>query len=223
MGTTQNPDPDSTVSQLREGMTSALSSADTTAAQTVQNLQLVHQARLSGLTRTAAAAKAKYGSDSTEAKQAEQAVAGTTNLIARLAVIYQQSITPSPTVSAKGWALHGRVYNAQLQPASRYTVYLVNAQKIYQQAYGFAYTDNTGYFLINYEGQETEETPELFIEVANAKAEPVYLSTTPSSRPPAAPPIRTSRFRRASSPSATRRRRSAKWRFPRRNSTSLKD
>ena len=49
-----------------------------------------------------------------------------------------------------GWALHGRVFNTQLQPISGLTVFLVDASKTYQQAYGFAYTDDTGYFLLNY-------------------------------------------------------------------------
>ena len=114
MDTTQNPDPASTVSQIRESITSALSSADSSASDTVQNLQLVQQARLSGLTRTAATVKAKYGADSPQAKQAEAAVTGTTNLISRVAVVNQQLSTAPPTVSAKGWALQGRVFNAQL-------------------------------------------------------------------------------------------------------------
>jgi hypothetical protein len=178
MDTTQNPDPASTVSQIKESIGSALSSADTSASGTIQNLQLVQQARLSGLTRTAAAVTAKYGADSAQAKQAEAAVTGTTNLISRVAVVNQQLSTAQPTVSAKGWALQGRVFNAQLQPVPRYTVFLVNEQKIYQQSYGFAYSDDTGYFLINYPGDDSGASPQLFIEVANAKAEPVWLSAT---------------------------------------------
>jgi hypothetical protein len=102
-------------------------------------------------------------------------------------------------VAANGWALHGRVFDAQLAPASGYTVFLVDKSKTYQQAYGFAYTDSTGYFLLNYAGsaKASGEKPaaasggtpskaapqaaaalELFVEVVDTKAQPVFLSTT---------------------------------------------
>jgi hypothetical protein len=62
-------------------------------------------------------------------------------------------------------------------------VFLADAEKAYQRAYGFAYTDNTGYFLLNYPGPASADrqapAPQLFLEVADAKAQPVYLSTTP--------------------------------------------
>jgi hypothetical protein len=101
----------------------------------------------------------------------------------------------APQVSAIGWALYGYVCNAQLQPVSAYTVFLVDAKKADQGAYGFSYTDSTGYFLISFAGdpassqsptQENSQPapaasqtlPELFIEIANSNALPVYLSTT---------------------------------------------
>jgi hypothetical protein len=71
---------------------------------------------------------------------------------------------------------------------SGFTVFLVDGSKTYQQAYGFAYTDDSGYHLLNYPGPDgaaqdksakADSTPDLFVEVTNAKAEPVYLSTTP--------------------------------------------
>ena len=178
MDTSQTSPADSNISQLQSEVASALSSADTNAAQTVQNVQLVQKARLSGLTRAAAAAVTQYGANSPQAQKAQAAVSATTATVARIAVVHQQLSTQAPQVSTTGWALQGRVYNAQSKPVSRYTVFLVNAQMIYQQAYGFAYTDDTGYFLINYSGGQTAAAPQLFIEIANTKAEPVYLSTT---------------------------------------------
>jgi len=79
--------------------------------------------------------------------------------------------------------------DAQQQPVSGFTVFLVDANKTYLQAYGFAYTDDTGYFLLNYAGpgsvQDSSETktsadipPQLFIEIVDTKALPVHLSTT---------------------------------------------
>jgi hypothetical protein len=64
-----------------------------------------------------------------------------------------------------------------LKPHAKYTVFLVDGQKTYQEAYGFAYTDDTGYFLFNVAG--AKNTPRLFLAMTNTKGEPVYLSTTP--------------------------------------------
>jgi hypothetical protein len=78
-------------------------------------------------------------------------------------------------------------YMAALQPVAGFTVVLVDGQKTYRQIYGFAYTDDTGYFLLSYAGSKSQSlgqtqgaaAPELFIEVANAKVLPVYLSSIP--------------------------------------------
>jgi hypothetical protein len=100
----------------------------------------------------------------------------------------REAATPDPQVSANGWALHGRVFDSQLQPMSAFTVFLVDRSKTYQQAYGFAYTDADGYFTLNYaspnvaahdKSTQSASAPDLYVEVSNAKGEPVYLSTTP--------------------------------------------
>lgn len=178
-------------SQLGAQITTALATADTSAAQQIQNLQWVHQARVSQLTRTLAALKAQYGSNDPGVISAEAAVSAANLTAARVGMAQRQAATAEPQVAANGWALHGRVYDAHLQPVSGFTVFLVDASKTYQQAYGFAYTDNTGYFLLNHAGPDEAAqgkssasakqaaAPELFVEVADAKAQPVYLSTTP--------------------------------------------
>jgi hypothetical protein len=190
-------------SQISAELTAALASADSTAAERVQNLQWVHQARASQLSRTAAGLKAQYGADDPGVKAAEAEVAAATVAAARVSMLHQQLTTADPQVAKNGWALHGRVYRpvphtetiihtshvTQLQPVSGFTVFLVDATKTYQRAYGFAYTDDTGYFLLQYAGpdsasQEKSQTaahaaPQLFIEIANKKALPVYVSATP--------------------------------------------
>jgi hypothetical protein len=182
-------------SQLGVEIATALATADTTATQRIQELQQVHQARVSQLTRTAAALKALYGANDPAAKAAEANVAAETLTAARVGMAQRQAATQDPQVSASGWALNGRAFDAQLQPMSGFTVFLVDASKRYQHAYGFAYTDTEGYFLLNYAGSDaaapdksakaasaksdrTVSTPELFVEVANSKGEPVYLSAT---------------------------------------------
>jgi hypothetical protein len=171
------------IGTLRTELASTLASADNNATQRVQNLKLVQQARLSGLSRTAAALKAQYGPDNAQVKTAEAAVAATTTTVARVSIMHQQLTTPVPQVAKQGWALHGRVFSAQLQPVSGFTVFLVNAEKTYQQLYGFAYTDETGYFVLSYAGTQgqspTPSAQQLFLEIADAKGRPVYLSTTP--------------------------------------------
>jgi hypothetical protein len=198
MATNQNPgttaDPTQmTPEELQTQINSGLATADNNAAQSMGTLKLVHQARVANLTRTAAFLKAKYGPDDPRVKSAQDAVAGEKVTVARVAVVHQQVSTPAPQVATTGWALYGRVFNAQIQPVTGYTVFLVDAQKNYQQAYGFAYTDRTGYFLINFPGPNSANTsasaatantgssaaaPQLFVEVANANAMPVYLSAT---------------------------------------------
>jgi hypothetical protein len=170
--------PDNATKAIPESITFA----DTTAAQRIQNVGLVRQARVSQLTRAAANIATTYGATSTQAAAAQAAITISKATIARIAIVKDQVTTAAPAVTATGWAHYGHVYNAQLQPVSAYTVFLVNAQKTYQQNYGFAYTDATGYFSLSYagaEGESKEAAPQLFLEIANAKGQPIYLSSTP--------------------------------------------
>lgn len=171
----------STLTQIHTQFTLTLAAADTNAAQSVQELKLVHQARLSQLSRTAASLKAQYGADDPQVKAAEAAVAATTATVARVAMVNQQLTTPVPQVAKNGWALQGRVFDSQLQPVSGFTVFLVDSQKAYQKDFGFAYTDKTGYFLLSFAGTATasQTAPRLLVEVADSKGQPVYLSSTP--------------------------------------------
>jgi len=187
------------MADLGNQITSSLAAADDIAAQRVQTLAWVHQARAAQLSRTAASLKAQYGPNDPGVKSAEAAVAAAKATAAQVAVVHHQITTADPHVTANGWALHGRVFDAQLAPATGYTVFLVDSAKNYQQAYGFAYTDRTGYFLLNYPGPagasgrtpagasgqtpseaapQAATTAELFVEVADTKAQPVFLSTT---------------------------------------------
>jgi hypothetical protein len=195
--TTSNAPAD--LADIGSQISSNLAAADDVAAQRVQTLAWVHQARAAQLSRSAASLKARYGPNDPGVKGAEAAVAAANATAAQVAVVHHQVTTADPPVVANGWALHGRVFDAQLAPASGHTVYLVDSSKTYQQAYGFAYTDSTGYFLLNYRGPagasgqapaaasgqtrskaapQAATTPELFVEVADTKARPVFLSRT---------------------------------------------
>jgi hypothetical protein len=171
-------------------LNTTLAAADTTAAQRVQQLQWVHQARVSQLSRTAADLKAQQGAKSVAVKNAEAAVAAAQATAGRVAIAHQALTTLEPQVAANGWALHGRAFDAQLQPVSGFTVFLVDDKKTYQETYGFSYTDDTGYFLLNYAGPDAAAAkpappadaattaPQLFLEITDTNANPVYLSTT---------------------------------------------
>jgi len=157
-----------------------LASLDTLSAQRMQTLQRVYQSRLSQQSRALADAKSQFGPDSPEAQAAQALVAATTQTAAQVASTHQQLGTPDPSVAPEGWALHGRVFDAQGNPYSRFTVFLVDGQKAYQAAFGFSYTDESGYFLINFAGPQSttkrETTPQLFVEIVDTRARPVYLS-----------------------------------------------
>lgn len=177
---------------LRAQLKDAFANADKTAAERVRHLQWVHQARTSRLSRTAAELKAVHGADDPAVKRAEAETAAARSAAARLSAAHQQLATPDPEVAPGGWALHGRVYivdkkSEERKPVRSFTVFLVDAAKTYQETYGFAYTDDSGYFLLNYpgpgdaaSGEPSKDTAaaELFVEVADLKGRPVYVDTT---------------------------------------------
>jgi hypothetical protein len=168
----------SDASQAAEQLKTTLTAADSSVNQGIQTLGFVHQARLSQASRTVAALTAQYGANDPRVQAAKAAVTATKTTIARVSMVGQQAAAPTVQVAKAGWALQGHVFDAQLQSAAKFTVFLVDANKTFLQQYGFAYTDDTGYFLINYAGGQAPSAPPLFIEVANTDANPVYLSST---------------------------------------------
>jgi hypothetical protein len=163
-------------------LSTALAGADAVAAQGLQSLSAVHQARLARLNRAAASAAIQFGLKSPEATQAEAAAAAAKTTAARVEMLRQQGIAPTVQVAAGGWALQGRVYHADSSPAAAYCVFFVDQKNAYQSAYGFAYTDATGYFLLNYAGDAAGQatpaaaaaSPELFVQIWNVKAQLAY-------------------------------------------------
>jgi hypothetical protein len=165
-----------TASQMAPPPPAAITTdADTRTAAGVATLSLVQQARLSRLNRAATAAVAAYGAGSSQAAAVQQAVAATRTASSRLTVLHAQLTTTAPTVAAAGWALHGRVYDSNLKPLTSYTVFLVDGQNNYLSDYGFAYTDDTGYFLLNYDAGTTAPAP--------APAQPAGTAQTTTTAP----------------------------------------
>ena len=184
-GTTPPPD----VSNLRSSLTDAFVQADDAAAGRVQLLQRVYQARASQLSRTADELRAQDGADDAGVKRAEAALASARAASAQVAMLHQRFTTPDPSVAPDGWVLHGRVFNESRKPVAGFTVFFADAAKAYQQAYGFSSTDETGYFLLRYDGSRAASSDkasaayeargtELFVEVTDLKGRLVYLSDT---------------------------------------------
>ncbi len=101
--------------------------------------------------------------------------------VAKAAMLNQRATTADPQVPPSGWALHGRVYSSELAPAAGCTVFLVDPQNAFQSAYGFAYTDASGYFVLSAASGGTAPAAaatQLYVAVADAKGEPVYRSST---------------------------------------------
>lgn len=171
--------------QLGPDLAAAFASADTSSTQVLQNMRLIHEARLSQQKRTAAALKKQYGESNEEVKAAEQSVRLTTARVAAIHAVYQQASTPAPQVTSTGWALQGRVYHSTeaSEPAAHYTVYFTDSNNTFQRQYGVAYTDTTGLYLINYAGDDQQKEqgtePQLQIQIANTKGKLVYISATP--------------------------------------------
>jgi hypothetical protein len=175
--------PTPTLDQISETTAATLAAADAGSSQAILNLQMVHHARLSQLKRNADALKKQLGPDDPTVKEAEAAVEVGSAKVARISVVHQELDTPIPQVAADGFVLHGRVYSSDLKPHAKFTVFLVDSQKAFQEAFGFAYTDNTGYFLFNVAGAKT--TQPLFLAMTNTKGEPIFLSATPFQPAPA--------------------------------------
>ena len=114
-------------------------------------------------------------------------------------MLHQRFTTPDPSVAPDGWVLHGRVFDESRTPIAGFTVFFADAAKTYQQAYGFSSTDETGYFLLRYDGSRAasyDKAPagkasaakasaaneargtELFVEVTDLKGRLAYLSDT---------------------------------------------
>ena len=149
-----------TVAEINNSVASELSTADSAATQAVQSSSNIYNARLAQQTRAAASITARFGAGSPQAAAAEAKVTASKATVARVTILNQQVSAATPQVSATGWALYGHVYNAQLQPVSAYTVFLVDAKNAYQSVYGFTYTDSTGYFLISFAGEPASSQSE---------------------------------------------------------------
>jgi hypothetical protein len=171
---------ETTQSTVNNQVASTLVTADAGAAQSVQTFGQVHQARLALRSRIAASAVAQYGANSSQAQAAQATVASSRLTVARIAIVRSQVTATAPQIAAGGWALYGHVFDSDLNPVSAYTVFFVDSKNTWLREYGFAYTAADGSFQLSFQGVAgaVVATPQLFIEVVNDNAMPVYISTS---------------------------------------------
>jgi hypothetical protein len=172
--------------ELDSGTMAGLTTADGIAADRLEHLSLVHQARISQLSRTVMSLTAEYGEGSTQVVAAQAAVTAAAGIVTRVEIVRQQTAAAAPKVTSTGWAVWGHVYDSNSKPLSGYCVFLVDRQKNYQNAYGFVFTDGTGSFAINYEGgsatgKSSASTPTVYLAITNAKAQLVFEGSEPLS------------------------------------------
>jgi len=169
--------PDAANTELDAGLTAGLAAADTLSQSRLDNLSLVHQARIAQQTRTVNVLTAQYGADSKQAVAAKAAVTASRAVVTRVQMVKQQTAETAPVVTATGWAVWGHVYSSASKPLAGYCVFLVDAQKNYQSDYGFQFTDSTGSFTISYAGaapagdQNAPTPPTVYLAITNAKAQ----------------------------------------------------
>jgi hypothetical protein len=197
------------------------SNSDAQTAQQLGGLTLVRQARINQQQREATALTAEYGATDADvvalktsigAQQAVASVLGATRDIAN---------TTAPTVPANGWVLHGRVRDKNLQPIATLSICLVDEQKSWLG--GYAYTDATGYFTLSNTPAASAPAPSplsAYLEILNQSGQPLYIDSTAftlnadaslyrdivlasqtplGSPPPGAPPVKTTKTKRAAS------------------------
>jgi hypothetical protein len=113
---------------------------------------------------------------------------------AKLGVISDAASTEVPTAPPNGWVLYGRVRHADLTPAPRLTVFLADPNRAWLKKYGYAFTDETGFFTLTYApaapvakkaraadtADSASQNPPLtaYVEVSNADCKLVYLDDT---------------------------------------------
>lgn len=156
------------------------SQLDPLTAQQLSRLTLVRQARINQQQREAAALTARYGATDSGVVALNAAIGGQQSVAALLSVTRDLATTTAPAVPAHGWVLNGRVRDHQLQPIATLSVCLVDEQKSWLRAYGYAYTDATGYFTLSNTLAESAPAPSplsAYLEILNSAGQPIYLDS----------------------------------------------
>ncbi len=140
-------------------------------AQQLTSITLVRQARINQQQREATALTAEYGATDSGVVALNASISDQQSLAGVLGATRDIATTTAPTVPQNGWILHGRVRDKNLQPIATLTICLVDEQKSFLSAYGYAYTDATGYYSITYTPDPSAPAPaplSAYLEILNS-------------------------------------------------------
>ena len=101
--------------------------------------------------------------------------------IYQLPTVTQQikSSIAAVTVPCGGWTVYGYCRDQNLQPIAGYSVFFVNNQKVWIEAYGYAITSELGFFEIGYSPPVPAPPVFVYLGIVNNMKEPIYLDSSP--------------------------------------------
>jgi|CZKX01.1.fsa_nt_gi hypothetical protein len=133
---------------LQDGWSSQI---DSQTAQQFTGLAQVRQARSKQLQREAATLLKTYGPKDPGVLAVQASLQNEQTFASRLGVVSATTSITAPTAPANGWVVYGHVRNADLTPGPQLTVFLADQQsRAWLMPYGYAFTDQTGYFTLSY-------------------------------------------------------------------------
>ena len=163
-------------------------SMDSQTAQQFNGLAQIRQARASQLQRQVASLTATYGATDPRVVAAKASLQNQQTFANRLGLVSTTTSTTAPTAPANGWVVYGRVRNADLTAAPQLTVFLADQSRAWLSNYGYAFTDQTGYFTLSYAPpasgkKQAKATDALtaYLEVSNAACKLMYIDASPMS------------------------------------------
>jgi hypothetical protein len=160
------------------------STVDTQTSQQLTGIGLVRQARVNQQQREVAALAAQNGATDPGVVALQASIASQQSLVTVLGVTRDIATTQAPAVPANGWVLQGRVRSKTLAAVAKLSVCLVDETKSWLSAYGYSYTDSTGYFSIPFDpaasGANPPATPlSAYLEVLNKSGKALYIDEAP--------------------------------------------
>ena len=173
------------------------SQVDAQTTQQFTGLAAVRQARVNQLQREAALLIRLYGANDSRVQAVQANLANQQAFAVKLGVARDASATAAPTAPAGGWVLYGHVRHADLTPAAQYTVFLADKGRSWLTPYGYAFTDQNGYYELSYApapvtpsgtkaGQKHAAAAaplSAFVEVSDAACHLVFVDTTTTAFP----------------------------------------
>jgi|ERR1700688_554727 len=164
-------------------------SVDSQTAQQFTGLAQIRQARVNQLQREATSLTKAYGANDPGVQAVQASLKNEQTFASRLGVVSTTTSLTPPVAPANGWVIYGQVRNADLTPAPQLTVFLADEARAWLRKYAYAFTDETGYFTLNYAPPATARTARqtvagepgslsAYLEVSNPTCKLMYLDAS---------------------------------------------